>query len=79
MQGAQGVGAVQLDGYTADGTAGIRAEFESLIFYFISRGCSLKDANVEKTDHCTAYGDELGVDGRLDSRSRKAQCRVHFR
>ena len=48
MQEAQDVDAVQLDGRTADGAAGTGAEFESPIFYFTSRGCSLEEINAEK-------------------------------
>ena len=33
---------------TADGTAGTGAEFESPIFYFTSRGCSLEGTNAAK-------------------------------
>ena len=39
---------VQLDGTTADGTAGIGAEFESPFFVFSNSGCSLDDTNAAK-------------------------------
>ncbi len=48
MQDVQDVEAVQLDGPTADGTAGIGAEFESPSFYFTNIDCSLEDTNAAR-------------------------------
>ena len=48
MQDVQDVEAVQLDGPTTDGTAGIGAEFESPLFYFTNRDCSLEDTNAAR-------------------------------
>lgn len=39
---------VELDGPTSDRTAGIGAEFESPIFYFVNRACSAADTNAAK-------------------------------
>jgi len=39
---------VDQDGPTADGTAGIGAEFESPVFYFVKDGCSIADTNAAK-------------------------------
>lgn len=39
---------VRFDGITADGTAGIGAEFESPLFYFVHQGCNAKDTNAAK-------------------------------
>ena len=36
------------DGITADGTAGIGAEFKSSLFYFTNLDCSLADTNAAK-------------------------------
>ena len=47
-QDVQDVEAVQLDGPTADGTAGIGAEFESPAFYFTNISCSVADSNTVK-------------------------------
>ena len=48
IQDVQNVEAVQLDGPTADGTAGIGAEFESPAFYFTNLDCSVEDTNAAK-------------------------------
>ena len=39
---------IQMDGPTADNTAGIGAEFESPFFQFKSEGCSAKDTDASK-------------------------------
>ena len=38
-----------LDGPSADGTAGLGIEFETVAFYFEKDGCSLTDTNAAKT------------------------------
>ena len=48
LQDVQDYEAVQLDGITADGTAGIGAEFESPAFYFTNPKCSIDDTNAAK-------------------------------
>lgn len=48
IQDVQDIEAVQLDGPTADGTAGIGAEFESPAFYFTSPSCSVEDTNAAR-------------------------------
>ena len=40
--------AILLDGPTADGTAGIGAEFESPFFYFVNADCSREDTNAAR-------------------------------
>ena len=40
--------AVDLDGSTTDGTAGIGAEFESPVFYFTKRDCSREDTDAAR-------------------------------
>ena len=41
---------VELDGATADRTAGIGAEFESAFFYFVNKDCSAEDTNTAKKE-----------------------------
>lgn len=41
---------VELDGITADGTAGIGAEFESPFFYFVNPDCNEDDTNAAKKE-----------------------------
>lgn len=41
---------VQADGITADGTAGIGAEFESPFFYFVNQACNTDDTNAAKKE-----------------------------
>lgn len=77
MQEAQDIQVVQLDAPTAGGGAGIGAESESPIFYFTNRDCSPEDTNAAKKK-IIAQRTGARVDGRLDLRSRKAQCRVYF-
>lgn len=48
IQDIQDVEAVELDGATADGTAGIGVEFESPGFYFTNRDCSAEDTNAAR-------------------------------
>lgn len=47
-QDAKDFEAVQLDGATTDGTAGIGAEFESVAFYFTNIHCSVEDTNAAR-------------------------------
>ena len=48
LQEVEEIEMVYLDGPTADGSAGIGAEFESPFFYFTNYGCSLEDTNAAK-------------------------------
>lgn len=48
LQDAQDYEAVQQDGITADGTAGLGAEFESPDFYFTNPECSVDDTNAAR-------------------------------
>ena len=48
LQDVEDTETVTLDGITADGTAGIGAEFESPAFYFVNRDCNSEDTNAAK-------------------------------
>ena len=48
LQDVEEIEMVYLDAPTADGSAGIGAEFESPFFYFINNDCSLEDTNAAK-------------------------------
>ena len=58
MQDVQDVEAVQLDGPTADGTAGIGAEFKSPAFYLTNIDCSLEDTDAARKQIITQHTGE---------------------
>ena len=74
IQDVQDVEAVQLDGPTADGTAGIGAEFESPGFYFTNIDCSVEDTNAAKKQ---VVAQRTGTNWKLTADSTSDQGKVN--
>ena len=74
IQDVQDIEAVQLDGPTADGTAGIGAEFESPFFYFTNPDCSIEDTNAAKKQ---VIAQRTGTNWELTADSTSDQGKVN--
>lgn len=74
IQDVQDVEAVQLDGPTADGTAGIGAEFESISFYFTNMDCSVEDSYATRKQ---VVAQRTGTNWELTADSTRGEGKVN--